>query len=228
MQWCEMPQRYTDPWRERGIALADVAPGDCVLDVGGSDRPTILPDQRPPDVHYVGLDPDPLLAKGDYDERVVGHIDQHDANLLGRFDVVMTWNTLEHVSDLAAAFQNIHAYLRPGGRLVALFACRWAPFAVGSRLLPHRLRLRILQYAVGADQSDHFPTRYDHCTYRHVTRMLIDWSEPVVIPCYRGAGYVRFSTSLARLYLAYEGRVVSRPNLASHYLVTARRPHPRA
>jgi hypothetical protein len=46
-----------------------------------------------------------------------------------------------------------------------------------------------------------------------------------IVPFYRGAPYFRFSRPLQRAYLAYESAIErhDRRNLATHYLVVAKR-----
>src|SRR5881628_2346064 len=72
-----------------------------VLDVGGGRRPTILPHERPPQIHYVGLDPVgaemALALPGSYDEQVQATAEQRVPELVGRFDLIVSWQVLEHV-----------------------------------------------------------------------------------------------------------------------------------
>ncbi len=220
------PQRYRDPWLERVVVMVGdrVRSGDCVLDVGGSERPTLPPALRPAGVRYVGLDPDAALARGAYDERITGFVDVYDESLADRFDVIVSWNTLEHVADVPAAFCNMRRYLKPGGCLVTMFSGRWALFAIASRHMPHRVRVLLMERLLHIEGGEHFPTLYDHCTYRAVSRLLSEWSEAAVVPVYRGANYLAFAPLLQRAYLRYEEWALVRPNLATHYLVTARRP----
>jgi SAM-dependent methyltransferase len=222
-----IPARYTaDRWKQRvvGLALDRIKPGDVVLEIGGGDRPTLTPSQRPRGITYVGLDLDePGLAQGAYDERIAGDVECADERLTGRFDVIVSWNTFEHVTDLRRAFANIHSYLKPGGAFVTLFSGRWAFFALAARVMPHSLRAAIMKRFLGVQPEHHHPVHYDRCSYRQLSRLLVDWGEPAIVPLYNGAGYFAFSPLLQNVYLRYETWTLSRPNLATHYLVTARR-----
>ena len=47
----------------------------------------------------------------------------------GQFDLIVSYDVLEHVDDVAAALSECHRVLRPGGRLVALFPPYYGPRA---------------------------------------------------------------------------------------------------
>ena len=139
----EIPERYKTPldaWF-RGRLSAALQPGATVLDVGAGRRPSVAPDERPPGCTWVGLDiSGGELAKsprGGYDEIHVADITDHVGELDGRFDLVVSFQVLEHVRSLDEAIANIHRYLKPGGRMVVQFSGAFSPFAVANRLLPH-------------------------------------------------------------------------------------------
>jgi SAM-dependent methyltransferase len=220
----ELPDRYQVPWRPSFVAqaLEDCQPEMTILDVGGGDAPTLSPEDRPADSTYIGLDPDSGdLAKGDYDIRILAGAADLQPELVGAVDLILSWNVLEHVPDMELALDRFHSYLKPGGVLLSRFAARRAVFAVGSRLLPHRVRVALLSRVLGSPEEDHFPTHYNRCTERDFDHMLAGWSEHEIVPLYRGAGYFAFSRPLQRAYLAYEALAMRSPGLATHYNVRA-------
>jgi hypothetical protein len=138
------------------------------------------------------------------------------------YDVVITWQVLEHVKPVDTAFRNLHAALVPGGTLLAQLSGSRAAFALLARVLPHRVRVAAMSRLLGHASDEKFPTHYDRGTARGLRQMLEPWGSVSVTPFYRGAGYFRFWRPLQRLYLAYETRMaVPRENLATHYLVVA-------
>ena len=166
-----LPRRYARQMqdelfeRARPLLIPDVA----VLDVGAGRYPTIAPADRPAGCRYVGLDiePDELDAAGPgaYDESIVGDITAP----LGRdqeFDLILSWQVLEHVSPLADAFENLRHSLRPGGTMLAQLTGSNAAFAVFGRLLPHRLKLWVATRLLGHKEEEKFPTRYDRSSRR--------------------------------------------------------------
>jgi SAM-dependent methyltransferase len=225
-----LPKRYGVPMQAE---LADriqplLEPEVTILDVGAGRYPTIAPADRPSGCCYVGLDieSDELAAAapGAYDEDVVADITKP----LGRdeeFDLIVSWQVLEHVSPLAAAFENLRASLRPGGTMLAQLTGSNAGFALLGRLIPHAVRVRIATRLLGHQAEEKFPTRYDRSSQRSLEQMLGAWSEVEIVPFYRGAPYFRFWRPLQRGYLAYESAIERRQlsNLATHYLVVARR-----
>jgi SAM-dependent methyltransferase len=225
-----LPARYEVPIARQFIDCmrAALEPDVRILDVGAGHSPTLSVEERPPGCHYVGLDISrqelEAAASYAYDEVIV-----HDVTrpLTGKepFDVVLSWQVFEHVRPLDAALENLRQILRPGGTLIAQLSGTFAVFAVGARAMPHRLRVRAMEQALGMVGEDKFPTHYDRCHARALKQMLEPWSTRSVTPLFRGAGYFSFSSGLQRLYVAYESVVARRPisQLATHYLVTATR-----
>ena len=76
-----------------------------------------------------------------------------DAFEAGSFDVILSSFTVEHFADPAAAFRNMHGWLRPGGRLIITTVNRRHPFVALYLGLPAgpRHRLQRLVKASGAD-----------------------------------------------------------------------------
>ena len=100
-----------------------------------------------------------------------------------------------------------------------------AAFALLGRLIPHAVRVRIATRLLGHQEEEKFPTRYDRSSYKVLDCLLGSWSEVEIVPFYRGAPYFGFSRPVQRAYLAYESAIERRhlKNLATHYLVVARR-----
>jgi 2-polyprenyl-6-hydroxyphenyl methylase/3-demethylubiquinone-9 3-methyltransferase len=190
--------------------------------------PAIPVDLRPPGCRYAGLDisAHELAAApaGSYDETFVADLLEPRPELMGRFDLVVSWQVLEHVDSLVSALDAIHLCLRSGGHLAAMLSGRWALFAVANRLIPRRIGVRLMGVMLGRDPETVFPARYDRATMNGITTALGGWTEVEVVPRYRGAGYLCACPRLQALYLVYEGWVrESHPNLATHYLVFAQK-----
>ena len=90
-------------------------------------------------------------------------------------DLAISRATIEHIRDNRQFLANLRRVLRPGGRLVCVFAGRNAPFALLNRFLPTHAS-RFLIDRLMPDRKDHlgFPTHYDHTTYRGFSRLLGD------------------------------------------------------
>jgi SAM-dependent methyltransferase len=225
-----LPERYAHPMQEEFFARARpfLVPDIAVLDVGAGRHPTIAPADRPRGCRYVGLDieAEEIEAAGPdaYDESIVGDITVPTGRA-NEFDLVLSWQVLEHVSPLEAAFENLRASLRPGGTMLAQLTGSNAGFAVLGRLMPHALRVRIATRLLGHEEEEKFPTRYDRSSHRSLERMLGAWAAVEIVPFYRGAPYFGFWRPLQRAYLAYESAIERRRrrDLATHYLVVATR-----
>jgi len=228
-----LPSRYggvskKDFDSEVFAALSDAR---SVLDLGAGRHPTIPPADRPQGIEYVGVDvsADELRAAGPdaYSEMVAIDATQLAPELEGRFDLAVSWQVLEHVSDFGAVARNIRRYLRPGGTLVARFSGARAVFSIANRLLPNRMGAILVDRIMGRTKSNQpvFPAPYDGCNPRAIERNFAEWSEVVLTPVFTGATYFQFSVPLMRVYLVYENLIARVPvaGLATHYLLVARR-----
>jgi len=166
-----------------------------------------------------------VAEPGSYDEVVIGDIGSHVPALDGRFDLIVSWQVLEHVEDLQASLENTHRYLRPGGRMVAMLSGSYAVFALLARVIPYEIRMRAMTRFLGVEPGTRFETHYNKCTYRALDALLGTWTGHEVVPLYCGADYFRPWPWVERTYVAYEHWLVrtKRVNLATHYLIVGDR-----
>jgi len=225
-----LPDRYFDVWREpfHERLRAVLAPGAVVLDAGSGRSPAVPTDLRPANCYYVGLDvsaEELALAPSDaYDDVVVADLLALDPTLYETFDVVVSWQVLEHVRSLPVALDTIQRYLKPGGYLVAQLSGRWAAFAVLNRMVPHSLGARIMRRFLKREPDTVFRAYYDHATMSGIAGALDAWRDVEIIPRYRGGTYFAPLPIAQRLYFADEEWAQERhANLATHYLVVAKK-----
>ena len=209
---------------------AAMAPGMKILDVGSGRLPCRTPDFRPSDCHYVGLDisaSELATAKpGSYDECVVADVaGPRDERLVGQFDLVVSFQVLEHVRPLDQALDNMYAYLRPGGRLVAQMSGTFMPFSLLGKVIPQRPKVWLLHNLLDREPAEIFPAHYDHCYASALRRLTQDWDEVEIVALHRGAAYLHFSKSLRALYLVYERSLTRRhlDDLAAYFIVDAQK-----
>lgn len=162
-----------------------------------------------------------------YDDMRAADITSLVPALVGNVDLALSWQVFEHVKALDVAFANVHRYLRPDGTLVSLFSGRWSAFAILNQLVPdavgHRIVERVMERR--ANNIPVFRAYYHRCSARQMRKMTVAWRSVEIVPFFRGATYFNFSPTLTRVYLAYEERAWRhrRENLATHYLIIARR-----
>lgn len=209
------------------IAGEHLAPGSKVLDFGGGANPIIPPGERPPGCTYVGLDVSreelDRAPAGSYDDKVAGTIESLLSDGNPEFDLIVSWQVLEHVSSMAETLAGIRDSLKDGGLFVGQLSGRWAAYAVLNRLIPDSLGEQLMQRLLDRDPESVFRAHYDRCTYSGLMGLAGGWSEFEVIPRYRGAVYLGFSRPLAGAYLRYEDWAIrhGRSDLATHYIVRA-------
>lgn len=226
-----LPARYAMPWGEPfdEPIFERLEPGCSVLDIGSGRHPAVPLNKRPENVRYVGLDLSraELLEAGPdaYTESIAADATALQPHLVDQFDLVISWQVLEHVKDLESTLENIRRYLKPGGLFVALFSGSWSAFGVINRVLPDWLGARIVDRTMKRTENNIpvFPAYYDRCSAKDLEPMLADWTESGIVPLYRGANYFDFLPPLRSAYLAYENLISRRQtaNLATHYLIKA-------
>lgn len=225
-----LPARYDHPMQAVFLDRVDrlMRPGVRILDIGSGRAPTIPPADRPEGCRYVGTDIDPAeleaAPEGSYD-LAVGADATQALPIDEQFDVILSWQVLEHVDSMADALGAFHDALVPGGTVIAQLSGSRAIFALLARALPHRVRVLAMTRLLGHVEEEKFPTRYDACTDKALRGLLQGWSNVEIVPFYRGGSYFLFSHRLLRGYLAYENLVARRDmrGLATHYLVVATR-----
>lgn len=117
--------------RDQTLALADIRPGEHVLDVGcGTGTLAIAVSRSQPEARVFGIDPAPTMvrrarqkaeaagANVTFDLGIVEKLDVED----GKLDIVLSSLMLHHLPGavLRAGLKEIYRVLRPGGRFVAV------------------------------------------------------------------------------------------------------------
>ncbi|MGI8554393.1 MAG: class I SAM-dependent methyltransferase [Dehalococcoidia bacterium] len=220
------PPRY-DVWYSEfeDRVQAALKPGVQVLDVGSGRRPSLSVERRPPGCLYAGLDLSAIelqqAPSGSYDEVHVGDVVKYIPEFDNRFDLIVSWQVLEHVKPLDVALENLRRYLRPGGQLVAQMSGTFSLFGVINRLVPQRLGLWAMKHLLDRDPETVFPAYYDRCWYAALDRTLLLWTEREIISRYNAAGYFGFWRPLQAAYIVYEDWTYrnNHRNLATHYLI---------
>lgn len=225
----KLPPRYaSDTWHMpfRGRLADALRPGVRILDVGAGARPMVPPEDRPAGVTYVGFDVEgdelEKAPAGSYDDMVVGDVCTLRPELVGEFDLVLSWLTMEHVKPVPTALQNLARYQRPGGRFLGYLAGGYAVHAVLNRIVPHTAAKWAMQRATGREPDTVFRAHYDRCHYTAL-REVADgaWARAEVVPLFTGGWYFSFSPWLRAPFLAYEEWAYSgdHRNLAAYYLI---------
>ena len=225
-----LPDRYAEPYDatfEARVREA-VRPGMRILDVGGGRQPTLVPAERPPGCLYVGLDLSreemEKAGPGVYDEMVEADATVPIGRFKDSFDLIVSFQVMEHVKPLDVAIENLRLYLRPGGRLIAQMSGKFAVFGLINQALPNKAGMWALTHLVGKSPSEVFPAFYHRCWYASLDRMLAPWSGREIVPLHVGAvPYWKFSKLLQSIYVGYEEWAYLRGhhNLASYYVIDA-------
>lgn len=172
--------RYGGRANDREVYARTVAallrPGLRVVDVGcGRGREDRMRWEDLPPVELIGLDPDPA-ARENPDLAAFHVLPERGPWPLesARADLVISRYALEHVAAPAAFFAEAARVLVPGGRFVFLTPNRYYPPMIASRILPHRVKQRLLERTGHSAGEDVFPTYYRANTARAIARLAAD------------------------------------------------------
>lgn len=208
---------------------SNLRPGLDILDVGSGRRPALEPGTRPAGSRYAGLDISAseleLAPAGSYSDHVVADVTEPIAALREQFDLIVSWQVLEHVRHTDRALRNLHDYLRPGGRLVAILSGRFSIFGMLNTVIPSGAGVWLMEHLLRRPPASVFPAHYDRCHARALARELDGWSAAEVRPIYQGGSYFNFCLPLRSAYFGYENWVErsGRASLATHYLIVSQR-----
>jgi SAM-dependent methyltransferase len=160
-----------------------------------------------------------------YDDVCVTDVNHLQHELEGKFDVVLSWQVLEHVKPLATAVEHMRAYLKPGGVMASQLSGSFSLFGIVNKVVPTRLGVWAMRRLLDRDPDTVFPAHYDGCHYDALRSLRDNWTAWEVCPRFKGGGYFSFAKPVYWTYLKYENAACRHAwnNLASHYIVTGTR-----
>ncbi|GMV02717.1 MAG: methyltransferase domain-containing protein [Burkholderiaceae bacterium] len=117
----------------------------------------------PAGTHLVGIDisENQLRRNTQLHERILGDVTTHPLPA-SRFDLVVCWDVLEHLTDPARALDNLFGSVRPGGLVLVALPNLWSLKGLITRLTPFSVHRAFYRYVIGdrrpATEFDQFPT----------------------------------------------------------------------
>lgn len=144
-------------------------PGLAVLDVGGGSAAPFASHRRPElGTWLIGTDilEEQMRHNRAVDARIVSDACRGLPLRGDSVDLVVTRSVMEHLPDNLQFLTECRRVLKRGGRAFCVMPSRRAPFAWINRLLPERLKQRLL-YAFYPEWRDAcgFRAHYDRCTW---------------------------------------------------------------
>jgi len=152
------------------FAPSYLRPGLRVYDMGGGKQPFISPDlKKSLGLSVIGVDIDQneldRAPAGAYDSAICADICDPSRFPANDADLVISQTVLEHVPDVARAFDTFAKVLRPGGQAVLFAPSRNAIFARLNLLLPEDMKRKVMFSIFPHKKRDSgFPAYYDRCT----------------------------------------------------------------
>jgi SAM-dependent methyltransferase len=133
-------------------------------------------------------------------------------------DVVMSRSVMEHITDPAGMYREMHRLLRPGGYFIFLTGNMWDYSAIIAKLVPNRFHPWIVARTEGRKEQDTFPVAYKTNTRRAITKYANHAGFELASFGYLGQypPYFLFNGPLFLLGTAYEKAIGKFPTL--HFL----------
>ena len=124
----------------------------------------------------------------------------------GCVDVAMARSVMEHVTDPARVYREMHRVLRPGGHFIFMTANLWDYASIIAKLIPNRFHPWIVSKTEGRDEHDVFPVAYRTNTRRAVEKWARQAGFEIVTCRYLGQypSYFMFNGALFLLATGYE------------------------
>ncbi len=147
----------------------------------------------------------------------------------GCVDVAMARSVMEHLTDPAAVYAEIHRVLKPGGHFVFLTANLWDYASLIAMAVPNRWHPWIVARTEGRREEDVFPIAYRTNTRGAVTRLAREAGFDVASFRYLGQypSYFMFNAFLFVVATGYEkliGRFSALNFLQGWIMATLRKP----
>jgi len=216
-------------WTERVTKLLNARAGQFVVDAGGGKSCLFAANRRQPGTRIVAVDisEEEMRSNTDVDETRVANVVEGLPFEAGEVDLLVSRSTIEHLEDVEAFMHNCRRVMKDGGHMVHALPCKFAPFALANRLLPHWLTKRLLLlFMPWSDGILGFRAYYDHCYPSDMARVIEASGfevEQVIVSWYQ-ARYFDFFFPLFALNVGYEliVRALRIRNLCAGFLIVAR------
>ena len=203
-----------------------------VLDIGAGKKWPFPPSYKSTfDLYLIGGDIDRTEMDNNValDEKVEIDATKDLAVPDASMDVVMAYSGVEHFSDNQAFLDLAFKALRPGGFFIAQFPGSLAPFAILNKMLPEKLKLKIVHLLIpGSDGIQGFPAYYDQTRYSKFMKIAkkSGFNVEFTMPGFFSASYFGFFVPLYVLAMLYDvlRYAVGNRDLASYNLFVLRKP----
>jgi ubiquinone/menaquinone biosynthesis C-methylase UbiE len=158
-------------------AIAALPSEGTAVDLGGGRHCAYvngIPKDRPIRLVAVDISEEELAANTDVTETRVANIAEELPFGNAEVDLVVSRMLLEHVDGVPDAISHMARVLKPGGKAVHFFPCRYSLFATAARYLPFGPLLKILHFMIPSLAGEvRFDVFYDHCYPSAAERLFL-------------------------------------------------------
>lgn len=227
-------------WKTRGFALYDLLAraelgkpeNRVVIDVGGGRTWQFGETYHTkPGFKLIGIDisGEELALNPHLHQAVESDICQSLGLDGQQVDLILSRATVEHLHDTGAFLTNAYDALRPGGRVVLLFAGKWATSTILNRMVPESVAVKLLHALVPNSKGyQGFEAHYDNCGYSSFKSAAERSGFTVAdfYPTYYNSSYFQFFFPLHCLTIAHDQlrQLLSIKSLAAMHVFVLEKP----
>lgn len=133
--------------------------GSEVLEIGGGAHPSIKDRQE---ISYTIVDPDTDQTDLAPKDVKIENCRVQSLDSSNKYDIVISKMVLEHIEDPLSFHSSVYELLRPGGRAIHFYACKYSLPSIVNRILPEKLGELILKKIENRElnESPKYPAYY--------------------------------------------------------------------
>ena len=169
---------------------SSISEGDCVLEVGGIDRPMLRHGEG---YIYDGMD---IEEREEcftiYDSFLVQSVEQ---SVEKKYDHIVSITLLEHVRNNTASVGNMYQALNPGGRSLHYIPSKWHPYSISLRIVGPTWQKRLIPILrPGTEDVTGYPAFFDKCSAPAMKSLFLasGFRDVRITPYYRANDYFAF------------------------------------
>lgn len=211
--------------------IVNERPGQLVIDAGGGKKSPFVrfcEDRRAAQIVAIDISEEELRRNDSADHRVVADLSRSMPLGDGEADLLVSRSVIEHLPDVEVFFAESSRVLKPGGHIVHVLPCKFAPFSVINRIIPNRVAKMLLYYFFPEwKEACGFRAYYDRCYYSGI-KALAERSGFQIVQLrlrYYQSIYYKFFVPLYLVMLLYDSLVAALgiKNLSGQLFLVARK-----
>lgn len=147
-----------------------------IVDIGGGRlTPSVKYFKAHQDYKLIVIDSNKseLLKNRDADKKIIANLDKKLPLKQNSVDFIVSRYVFEHLNNLPLFLLNSNKALKKDGRMIHLFSCKFAAFALLNQILPDKISKLLLELLIPESKNIHgYKTNYNYCFYSAISKLF--------------------------------------------------------